>query len=278
MEDLLNNYDAVNRFQQRGKRFCDVERLLTKVYTYSVRSVNDNSDVYVASSWNLKLTLFKKLLSHLTQLVHLIPEIFEVCKGDFKSKRLKNLCTLRPVSLEEDDEDDSDSDSTHTSSTPDKQEEAQKVDTEMPKEGGELIVTNNNYGFSPTKEKEKPPSPKKPKKKKKTPKQIETKVVEPVEEEVERSADHDYALLEKADGLFDNFLPLLQPFLESIVWCPSQGHFQLPRPKHGLDPKIDRICERIDSIREKLKVFLNDIRKELASNAVTFQHTRRFKY
>jgi DNA mismatch repair ATPase MutS len=66
VEDLLNNYDAVNRFQQRGKKFCDVERLLTKVYTYSVRSVNDNSDVYVASSWNLKLTLFKKLLNHLT--------------------------------------------------------------------------------------------------------------------------------------------------------------------------------------------------------------------
>jgi hypothetical protein len=90
----------------------------------------------------------------------MIPEIFEVCKADFKNKRLRNLCTLRPVSLEEDDDSESDSESTHTSSTPDKQESPPKKpeDVEMPKSNQEteLIVTNSdpvnepvgNYGFS----------------------------------------------------------------------------------------------------------------------------------
>jgi hypothetical protein len=64
-------------------------------------------------------------------------------------------------------------------------------------------------------------------------------------------------VLESHEGLFDNYLPLLQPFLDSIIWCPSQGHFQLPRPKQGLDPKIDKICEKIDAIRDKFKHFLN---------------------
>ena len=61
----------------------------------------------------------------------MIPEIFEVCKGEFKSKRLRSLCTLRPVSLEEDDdedEDESDSESNSTAPTPDKDDETPEKD------------------------------------------------------------------------------------------------------------------------------------------------------
>jgi hypothetical protein len=34
----------------------------------------------------------------------MIPEVFEVCKSGFKCKRLRRLCTLKAVTLDEDEE------------------------------------------------------------------------------------------------------------------------------------------------------------------------------
>ena len=39
IEDLINNYDAVEDFKRVTSKLCDVERLLTQIYTYSVKSM-----------------------------------------------------------------------------------------------------------------------------------------------------------------------------------------------------------------------------------------------
>ena len=48
------------------------------------------------------MTLFKKILGHLDLLIKVIPNVFEVHKPNFKSERLRWLCTLK--SITEDDE------------------------------------------------------------------------------------------------------------------------------------------------------------------------------
>lgn len=87
-----------------------------------------------------------------------------------------------------------------------------------------------------------------------------------------------YTPLEADDGLMDNFVPLLEPFETSIVWCPSAHHYMLPRPTKGMDHRIDKVCEKIDCLKESLKQFLGKIRERFENNYVTFVHNKRYQY
>jgi DNA mismatch repair ATPase MutS len=36
VEDLIANHEVINLFRRRAFKLCDIERLLTQIYTYSV--------------------------------------------------------------------------------------------------------------------------------------------------------------------------------------------------------------------------------------------------
>ena len=148
----------VEVFQTRAKKLCDIERLLTQIYSYSVKTVDAKTNIYADYSWNMRITLFKKVLGHLNQLLRLVPEVFETFKPCFKSDKLKHLCSLKPILME-------------------------------------------------------------------------------TEGEGEKGAKHpnEFSPIESDSGLLDNYLPLLEPFETSIVWCQSSHHYMLPRPAKGMD-------------------------------------------
>lgn len=50
----------------------------------------------------------------------------------------------------------------------------------------------------------------------------------------------------------------------------------LPRPAKGMDQRIDKICEKIDGLKESLKVFLSEARSHFDSNHVTYVHNKRY--
>lgn len=52
----------------------------------------------------------------------------------------------------------------------------------------------------------------------------------------------------------------------------------LPRPAKGLDQRIDKVCEKIDVLKESLKQFLQRVRTHFDSNHVTYVHNKRYQY
>ena len=52
----------------------------------------------------------------------------------------------------------------------------------------------------------------------------------------------------------------------------------LPRPAKGLDQRIDKICEKIDCLKESLKRFLTDTRTHFETNNITYIHNKRYQY
>lgn len=96
MADLVENFEVVKQFQLKARKLCDIERLLTQVYGFSVKSITSEI-TYIDYSSNMKLTLFRKLLVHLNRMVRVLPEVFETFKQDFKSERLRRLVSLKAV-------------------------------------------------------------------------------------------------------------------------------------------------------------------------------------
>jgi len=94
--DLVENFEVVKQFQLKARKLCDIERLLTQVYGFSVKSITSEL-TYIDYSSNMKLTLFRKLLVHLNRMVRVLPEVFETFKQDFKSERLRRLVSLKAV-------------------------------------------------------------------------------------------------------------------------------------------------------------------------------------
>lgn len=170
-----------------------------QIYGYSVKTVDSRTNIYADFSWNMRITLFKKVMGHLDQLLRLVPQVFETYKPCFKSDKLRRLCSLKPILLQGDGE--------------------ANQGVKQPNE------------FSP---------------------------------------------IEADDGLLDNFLPLLEPFESSIVWCASAHHYMLPRPVKGLDQRIDKVCEKIDIYKESLKQFLQQTRTFFESNSINFVHNKRY--
>ena len=73
-------------------------------------------------------------------------------------------------------------------------------------------------------------------------------------------------------------MPLLENFEASIVWCPFSNHYLFPRPPKGVDQRIDKVCEKLDILEERLKQFLQQIRQSFDSNEINFVHTSRYQY
>ena len=90
--------------------------------------------------------------------------------------------------------------------------------------------------------------------------------------------EYEWKLLETTDGLIDNYLPLLEPFKNQIIWSKSQNHYSLPRPQKGLDAKIDELCTKIDSLKEELQSLLKELKEQTKSKQISFAHNRKYRY
>jgi len=60
VEDLLSNFDTVKSFKDQMAKVCDLERMLARCYSYSIKS--QQQIVYEELIWNLRLTEFRKTL------------------------------------------------------------------------------------------------------------------------------------------------------------------------------------------------------------------------
>jgi DNA mismatch repair ATPase MutS len=61
VEDLVENIEIAKRFKEKAGKLQDVERMLSKIYTYSVKA--QVSFAHDDLSWNHRLSEFKRLLS-----------------------------------------------------------------------------------------------------------------------------------------------------------------------------------------------------------------------
>ena len=52
----------------------------------------------------MRITLFRKILGHLNHLLRIVPEVFETFKPCFASEKLRRLCSLKPILLQQDEE------------------------------------------------------------------------------------------------------------------------------------------------------------------------------
>ena len=81
-------------------KLCDIERLLTQIYSYSVKTVDAKVNIYADYSWNMRITLFRKVLGHLNHLLRTVTDVFETYKSCFKSDKLRRLCSLKPILMQ----------------------------------------------------------------------------------------------------------------------------------------------------------------------------------
>jgi len=104
VDDLVARPDLVTRYRVKARKTShDLERMLSKVYSYSVKA--QVSIAYDDLSWNQRLKDFKKVLDLLDELLvrflvtlqEVKVEVFEVDKDGFKSQRLRRLCTFRAL-------------------------------------------------------------------------------------------------------------------------------------------------------------------------------------
>ena len=86
----------------RKSRVLDLERMLTRCYTFSIKG--RQQIVYEELIWNTRLSEFRDTLQCLNLMLEAKIEVFEHCKELFKSLRLKNLCTLKPIDMQSEDE------------------------------------------------------------------------------------------------------------------------------------------------------------------------------
>lgn len=73
--------------------------MLVQIYGYSVKTVDSDTNIYADYSWNMKIKLFKKVMSQLEQLLKLVPAVFETYKSSFKCEKMRRLCSLKPIVL-----------------------------------------------------------------------------------------------------------------------------------------------------------------------------------
>ncbi len=73
----------------------DLERMLARCYSYSIKS--QQQIVYEELIWNLRLTEFRQTLQILDSLLDSKVSLFEHIKSEFKSERLKNICTFKNI-------------------------------------------------------------------------------------------------------------------------------------------------------------------------------------
>ena len=86
------------------------------------------------------------------------------------------------------------------------------------------------------------------------------------------------ASCESLEGVFDNYEPLLRPFLTCIDWEQIENDKYMPRPQKGLDPEIDEILARMDAIKVGMRALLEKVRRKFDSDRIVFASNRKYRH
>ncbi|EAR93556.2 DNA mismatch repair MutS family ATPase domain protein (macronuclear) [Tetrahymena thermophila SB210] len=95
IEDIQNNLAMKDKFQYGIARYADIERLCSSIYRYSVKQKHAEKAVMYENISSARLKEFKNLINSMKEIEKLIEETFMVNQENFKSQRLKRLCTYR---------------------------------------------------------------------------------------------------------------------------------------------------------------------------------------
>lgn len=87
VEDFKNNVDVRYELTKSFSKLPDLERMISRIYTYSVRS--SVKAIYIDMAALARLNEFYDLLSTLRKVREILDKIFK--KADINSKRLKEL-------------------------------------------------------------------------------------------------------------------------------------------------------------------------------------------
>ncbi|CAI2371577.1 unnamed protein product [Moneuplotes crassus] len=101
IDDLTGHSNLITNFRTRLKALPDLEKLLGKMYKYSIKQ--SVKVVYFENLSVNKIKEFHALMEHFKSLKGLV-NIYRKVKDRFKSKRLRNLLTFKKVDEEESDE------------------------------------------------------------------------------------------------------------------------------------------------------------------------------
>ena len=95
---MVKNNILLDKLQLKFVKLPDIERLLSKVYTYSTKQTV--KAVYIDVGVINRLHEFYKLLNHLKKLKSTITEVFcDSMEKKIQSKRLRSLLTFKKMSL-----------------------------------------------------------------------------------------------------------------------------------------------------------------------------------
>jgi DNA mismatch repair protein MSH6 len=94
--DLVMNEMIRDKLQAKLKKLPDLERMLSRIYTYSQRS--SVKAIYIDISVITRLDEFNALLSHLARLLELLNDVFDRdALSKLRSRRLRGLVQLKSV-------------------------------------------------------------------------------------------------------------------------------------------------------------------------------------
>ena len=91
VEDLIENQYETDVFRSKIAKIPDLEKLLAKLYTYSVK--HKVKAIYFENVSLIKLREFRVILRHFKGLSELVNSLSSILKS-FKSERLHQLLTL----------------------------------------------------------------------------------------------------------------------------------------------------------------------------------------
>ena len=64
-----------------------------------------------------------------------------------------------------------------------------------------------------------------------------------------------------ADGIFPDYLPILQEFEDMVVWKQHKGK-KIPEPRWGVDPEFDDTNKKVEAIHQRMQDYLKDVQKD----------------
>jgi DNA mismatch repair protein MSH6 len=91
VDDLIANFDCVNAFRINAAKFADLERLVAKIYKFSIQS--NNKAIYFEDFAKTRIQDFFKTISAFKKSIEVF-KIFKANLNNFKSNKLKKKISL----------------------------------------------------------------------------------------------------------------------------------------------------------------------------------------
>ena len=89
-------------------------------------------------------------------------------------------------------------------------------------------------------------------------------VVRKADEDTEMKGEESDADENSNDGIFPDYVPILDEFAGMITWKTFGGK-KIPEPKLGIDPNYDDSNKSVESIKKQMSDYVKDAEKDIGS-------------